>query len=63
VFGAALLGSLLKSSDSPGVITSLTVMYPVVTGLLCWGLLDEEYTLRKLIAVVMMLLGVALFSY
>ena len=53
----------LKPGDSPGVITSLTAMYPVVTGLLCWGLLGEEYALRKLIAVVMMLLGVALFSY
>lgn len=63
VIGAALLGSLLKSSDSPGVITSLTAMYPVVTGLLCWGLLGEEYTPRKLIAIALMLLGVALFSY
>ena len=63
MMGAVMLGSLLKSSESPGVITALTAMYPVVTGLLCWGLLGEEYTLRKLVAVVLMLCGVALFSY
>ncbi len=63
MLGAVMLGNLLKSSESPGVITALTAMYPVVTGLLCWGLLGEEYTLRKLIAIVLMLLGVALFSY
>jgi drug/metabolite transporter (DMT)-like permease len=63
MLGSVMLGSLLKSSDSPGGITVLTAMYPVVTGLLCWGLLGEEYTLRKVIAVVLMLCGVALFSY
>lgn len=61
--GAVVLGSLLKTTESPGVVTSLGAMYPVVTGLLCWGLLGEEYTLRKLVAVVLMLCGVALFSY
>ena len=63
MMGAVMLGSLLKSSESPGVITALTAMYPVVTGLLCWGLLGEEYTLRKVIAVVLMLCGIVLFSY
>ena len=61
--GATLLGNMLKSSGSPSVITSLVGMYPVVTGLLYWGLLGEEYTFRKFVAVVVMLLGVALFSY
>jgi uncharacterized membrane protein len=63
MLGSVMLGSLLKSSDSSGGITVLTAMYPVVTGLLCWGLLGEEYTLRKVIAVVLMLCGVVLFSY
>ena len=63
MMGAVMLGSLLKSSESPGVITALTAMYPVVTGVLCWGLLGEEYTLRKVIAVVLMLCGIVLFSY
>ena len=63
MMGAVMLGNLLKTTSLPGGITAMVGMYLVVTGLLCWGLLGEEYTLRKVIVVVLMLCGVALFSY
>lgn len=63
MLGAVILGNMLKSSASPGGITALTAMSSVVTGILCWGLLGEEVALHKVVAIVLMLCGVALFSY
>jgi len=63
MLGAVILGNILKSSESPGSITALTAMSSVVTGILCWGLLGEEVTLRKVIAIVLMLCGVVMFGY
>jgi len=65
MLGAVILGNLLRSTDEMvGMISAVTTwMSPVVTGLLCWGLLGEEYTLRQFIAIMLMMLGVVLFSY
>ena len=62
VIAAVLLGVLMKSTDSPGSIATMVAISPVVTAVLSWLVLGEEYTLRKLLATVVTLVGIALFT-
>lgn len=62
VIGAVLFGTLMKSTESPSGMATMVAMNPVFTALLCWLILGEEYTIRKVVATVVTMIGIAMFT-
>lgn len=62
VLAAVMLGILLKTSDSPGTMAAIVAINPIVTAMLSWMVLGEEYTLRKIIATVVTMVGIVMFT-
>lgn len=62
VVGAVMFGMLLGSSSSPGATSTIVAIYPVVTALMSWAFLGEEYTVKKIVATIITLVGIILFT-
>lgn len=63
IVGAVIFGVLLKESTNPGVLTTLSSLWPIVTMILTVTFLGETLTLNKLIAAALMVSGFALFNW
>ena len=62
VIAAVLFGYLLKGSSDVGMVSVMVAMNPIVTVLLSVSLLGEQFTLKKGVAAILMLLGLFLFN-
>lgn len=61
VVAAVLFGLLLKKFNSTGALSVLVSINPIITSLLSFIFLNEEFTIKKIIATCVTLLGVSLF--
>lgn len=62
IFSAMLFSFLLKNTDQPGMVSTLIAMNPVITSLLSFIFLGETFTVKKIIATIIMLVGFYLFN-
>jgi len=62
VLSAVILGLLLKTSASVGTISILVSINPLITLLFSYFFLGEEINLKKIIATILILSGVALLK-
>lgn len=62
IFSAMLFSFLLKSTDQPGMMSTLISMNPVITSLLSFIFLGETFSFKKIIATIIMLVGFYLFN-
>lgn len=62
VIAAVLLGILMRSSNATGALATLVATNPVVTALLSYLILNEEFSGKKIIATCITLVGISLFN-
>ena len=62
VVGAVMFGILLKSSNDTGALTLMISINPVITTLFSVMFLQEQFGTNKIIASVIMLIGLILFN-
>ena len=62
VIAAVMFGFLMKSSNSTGALATMVAMNPIVTSLLSAMILGEQFTTKKIIATIVTLAGISLFT-
>ena len=62
IVAAVLFGTLMKSSDSIGALSSIMAASPIITSIFSYLILNEQFTFKKIIAMIVTLVGVSLFS-
>jgi len=62
IVAAVLFGMLMKSSDSIGTLSTIISMNPIITSIFSYLILNEQFTIKKIIAMIVTLVGISLFS-
>lgn len=62
IVAAVLFGVLMKASDSIGTLSAMIAMNPIITAAFSYFFLNEQFTTKKIIAMIVTLVGISLFS-
>lgn len=62
IVAVVLFSFLLKSSSEPGMVATLVALNPVITSILTFIFLKEDFGIRKVIATIIMIFGFYLFN-
>lgn len=62
IIAAVLFGLLMKNSNSIGTLSTMIAINPIITSLLSYFFLNEQFATKKIIAMIITLVGISLFS-